>query len=199
MNDTPRLQGDGLSQQTSILLVSGAPGSGKTTLARPLAAVLRYPLISKDPLKESLYDSLGTALSVTQQTPADLSRLLSDAAMELLWTLAPSCPQVILEANFRPKNDYERGRIAALPGRKLEVYCYCTPQEAARRFAERATRTAHHPVHSMKIMPVDMLEEYDRPIGLCPVIPVNTEDPVSVPEIMHRIREHWPDLGVLSR
>ena len=41
-----------------IVLVSGAPGSGKTTLGQPLAAALGMPFISKDAIKERLFDSL---------------------------------------------------------------------------------------------------------------------------------------------
>jgi predicted kinase len=182
------------SPQRSILLVSGAPASGKSTLARALAQILRYPLISKDTIKESLFDSLGTRLSADLDAP-ELSRLLSRAAMEMLWSLASGCPQVILEANFRPRSDHERERFTALEGRKLEVYCHCTLEEASRRFRERATRTDHHPAHSMKAMSVDLLKEYGRPVGLCPVIDVDTEGPVNPLEIAGRIRQHWPDLS----
>ncbi len=111
--------------QRSILLVSGAPASGKSTLAGALAEIFGYPLISKDAIKESLFDSLGTYLTRDLDAP-DLSRVLSRAAMEMLWSIAPGCPQVILEANFRPSSDHERAHIAALQGRKLEVYCHCT-------------------------------------------------------------------------
>jgi hypothetical protein len=114
--------------------------------------------------------------------------------MDLLWSLAPGCPQVILEANFRPGSAHERERLTALPGRKLEVYCHCTLEEASRRFRERATRTDHHPAHSMKVMSVELLQEYDRPIGLCSAIDVDTEAPVNPLEVVQRIRRHWPDL-----
>ncbi|HZD78269.1 MAG TPA: AAA family ATPase [Acidobacteriaceae bacterium] len=181
------------SPQRSILLVSGSPASGKSTLARALAEILGYPLISKDTIKESLFDSLGTHLIRNLAAP-ELSHLLSRAAMDLLWSLAPGCPQVILEANFRPGSAHERERFAALQGRKLEVYCHCTLEEASRRFRERATRTDHHPAHSMKVMSVALLQEYDRPIGLCPAIDVDTEAPVNPPAVVQRIRRHWPDL-----
>lgn len=42
-----------------IVLVSGAPGAGKTTIAQPLAEALGFPLLSKDHIKETLYDSLN--------------------------------------------------------------------------------------------------------------------------------------------
>ena len=42
-----------------IVLVSGAPGAGKTTLASPLALRLGWPLIAKDQIKETLFDAMG--------------------------------------------------------------------------------------------------------------------------------------------
>jgi predicted kinase len=180
--------------QRSVLLISGAPASGKSTLARSLAESFGFPLISKDTIKESLFDSLGSRLGAQIESPDELSRLLSRAAMEMLWSLAPSCPRVILEANFRPKSEYERGRVSALQGRKLEIYCHCTPAEAARRFRERAATVRQHPAHSMKTMSATLLEEFDRPFGLCPVIDVDTEHPVDPAEVAMRIRQYWPDL-----
>jgi predicted kinase len=174
-------------------MVSGAPASGKSTLARALADAFGYTLLSKDTIKESLYDSLGTPLGSSVDSPAKLSRLMSRAAMGVLWSLAPCCPQVILEANFRPRSQHEAERFTALEGRKLEVFCRCTPAEAARRFRARATATRHHPAHSMKTLSAELLEEFDRPVGLCPVIDVDTESPVDPLEVVKRIRERWPD------
>ena len=181
------------SAQHSILLVSGSPASGKSTLARALAEIFGYPLISKDTIKESLFDSLGDHLSSNLDASA-LSRRLSRAAMDLLWSLAAGCAQVILEANFRPGSDHERAQVMALEGRKLEIYCHCTPEEAERRFRERAERERHHPAHSMKTLSAELLKEFDRPVGLCPVIDVDTELPVDPAEVAARIRRHWPDL-----
>jgi predicted ATPase len=45
---------------TTLVLVTGPPGSGKTTLAVPLARRLELPLIAKDTIKEALFDALGT-------------------------------------------------------------------------------------------------------------------------------------------
>src|SRR5262249_38373113 len=143
----------------SILLVSGAPASGKSTVARALAETFGFAFLSKDTFKESLYDSLGELVGGQLDSPAALSRLLSQTAMELLWALAPYCPEVILEANFRPKITRERARFAALEGRKLEVYCHCSPEEVIRRFRERAMGERDHQAHSMKTISIEMLKE----------------------------------------
>ena len=91
-----------------VVLVSGAPGAGKSPLAGPLAGELGFALLSKDRIKETLHDGLGAP-------EADLawSRWLGGAAMELLWALVGDAPSVVLEANFRPHSEYERGKIAA--------------------------------------------------------------------------------------
>jgi predicted kinase len=174
----------------SILLVSGAPASGKSTVARSLAARLPFALISKDALKECLFDTLNQL----EGDALDKPRRLSIAAMELLWTVAAGCPHAILEANFRPHSDYERERIQALPGRKLEIYCKCSPEEAQRRFAQRAQRSAHHPAHALRTMSAAMVAEYDQPMRVCPVIEVDTETPVQIGLILQAIRKHWPDV-----
>jgi 2-phosphoglycerate kinase len=43
----------------ALILVSGAPGTGKTTVANALATRLQIPTVSKDAIKESLFESLG--------------------------------------------------------------------------------------------------------------------------------------------
>jgi adenylate kinase family enzyme len=42
-----------VSDSRKLVYVSGAPGSGKTSLAIPLAAALGYALLAKDRIKET--------------------------------------------------------------------------------------------------------------------------------------------------
>lgn len=163
-----------------IVIVTGAPGAGKSTLALPLSEELGFPLLSKDQIKETLHDSLGA--------PADLasSRRLGAAAMSLIWALAARCPQVVLEANFLPGHPDTRPHLDALAADVVEVYCWCPPAEAARRYAARAANV--HPVHVMRELPADLLAQYDRPLGYGPVITVDTTHSTDLPDITAKVR-----------
>jgi hypothetical protein len=164
-----------------LVYVSGAPGAGKTTLAGPLAAELGYALITKDTIKETLHDALGAP-------EADLawSRRLGGASMELLWALAARAPAVLIEANFRPYSDYERGRLLGLGGLPVEVHCWCPPEMASARYNGRPT----HAVHVIKTLPVSAMAEYDRPVGVGALVTVDTTVPVDVAGVAAQIRAH---------
>jgi predicted kinase len=171
--------------QRRFVIVSGSPGAGKTTVGAALGHALGLPFISKDPIKEALFDALqGPAGDV------EYSRRLSAAAMEVLWTVAAACPGAVLEANFRPHSAYERGRLLALPP-AVEVFCDCGADEAARRFAARA-RAGRHPAHPLPELPAEMRAEYDRPFALGPVVRVDTSGPVDIPSVVARIEAVWP-------
>lgn len=165
------------------MFVSGAPGAGKTTLAIPLAAELGFALLRKDRIKEALHDALGAP-------PPDLSwsRTLGAAAMELLWALAADAPAVVVEANFRPHSRYEREKLAALAPHPIEVYCQCAPRLAARRYDARAR--ACHPVHVVTSLAAEVRAEYDQPVGIGPVVTVDTEQPVDIGGVASAVRAH---------
>jgi predicted kinase len=167
-----------------LVYVSGAPGAGKTSLAGPLAAELGYALLTKDTIKETLHDALGAP-------EADLawSRWLGGASMELLWALAARAPAVVIEANFRPYSEFERGRLLGLGGLPVEVHCACPPEIASARYNARLT----HPVHVVMALPVSAMAEYDRPVGIGALVTVDTTRPVDVATVAGRVRDHHAD------
>lgn len=66
-----------------LVLVNGAPASGKSTLAARLARELALPLIAKDALKEVLFDTLGAPDHAR-------SRELSAASYDLIYAVIGS-------------------------------------------------------------------------------------------------------------
>lgn len=167
------------SQSRRLVYVSGAPGSGKSTLAAPLAAELGFALLAKDRIKETLHDALGAP-----EADRAWSRRLGGAAMELLWSLAADAPAVLIEANFRPYSDRERGRLTALADRPVEVHCACSPELAVKRYNTRP----RHPVHVVTTLDLAAMAEWDRPVGIGSLITVDTTAPVDLTALAQNIR-----------
>jgi len=66
---------------TDLVIILGRPASGKTTLARRLAGDLSVPILSKDDIKEALFEVLGFG-------DREHSRRLSDACFAAQLRLA---------------------------------------------------------------------------------------------------------------
>ena len=170
-----------------IVLVSGLPGTGKTTLAEPLALALGFALITKDYIKENLFDALKGPLD-----DIPFSRRLGKASMELLWALADRCPQVVLEANFHPALAYDRVQMLATQSQIVEIWCRCSPEVAVRRFTERAATIERHPAHPRQYIPsLESLAECNRPIGIGTVIEVDTNHPVDLEWLVTKVQDVW--------
>jgi predicted kinase len=177
-----------------LVLVSGPPAAGKTTIAGPLAAELGFALLAKDRIKETLHASLagdgGAAAPAGLSEGSDLawSRRLGAASMELLWALAADVPAVVLEANFYTDDPRSRGWLAELAANPVEVFCQCPEEEYLRRYAARVP--ARHAAH-VDSAPSRLAEGFtrsSRPFGLGPVITVDTTRPVDVPALARQVR-----------
>ena len=162
-----------------FVLVAGPPGSGKSTLARPLAEQLSLPLIAKDPIKEALMDVLGWPDSVQE------SRTLGRAAVMAMLAIASTSGGAVLESTFSP---YAYPRIAALPGPLIEVRCRCPAAVAQSRYRARSV-TRHGGHLDLDRQPDELWnDENSEPLGIAPVINVDTTAPVDVADLATRIR-----------
>ena len=127
----------------TLIVVSGAPGTGKSTIAVALGAALRFPVLSLDPVKEALADVLRLG-------GEDWSNRLGDAAAEVVFRLAAAFPDTIAEGWWRGAR---RDRALAEFAGATEVFCRCDPRLASDRVVARIGH-GRHPVHRDVINPV---------------------------------------------
>lgn len=122
-----------------LVVVTGPPASGKTTFARALSEELRLPLVTKDELKETLFDALGTG-------DRAWSRRLGRASIDILFLLlrqqlAADLPMIV-EANFWRSHDSKRFR--SLPPHRVIQVLVTAPRSV---LLERYRKRVRHPGH----------------------------------------------------
>lgn len=144
-----------------VLLVNGIPGSGKTTLARRLAAELGVPLFSQDTVTPALWDQLGDSAGGGVLA----SWFRQDDAQYVLRGLA---------------------RAGVDATRVPEVWCEVPVALARERFEGRAREGERHSVHGEQVGLDAMWAELAataRPQGIGPVLTVDTSREVSTGDV----------------
>ena len=117
-----------------FVVVSGLPGSGKTTLGRALSERLGLPLIDKDDILECLFDVLGC-------TTFEERHRLSRAAYEVLFRMAATAGSAVLVNWWH--HDTAPDRLRSLSDDLVEVFCECPVEVAMERFIARRRHPGH--------------------------------------------------------
>lgn len=157
------------SSAPPLVIISGAPGSGKTTLARRLAFDLRLPLLSKDDLKEALADAIGLPPDV----PASMR--LGAGAYAALYLVAQRLLDaragLIIESNFRRGVSETELRPLLTWSDPGLIHCAAAPEVVGERYAARHDRGDRHPSHL----------DADRAAALADDLTAGRFDPLDLP------------------
>src|SRR5690348_7819166 len=129
-----------------LVIVTGPPASGKTTLGRALAERLDMPFLYKDGIKETLFDTLGWS-------DREWSRRLGVATYALLFSMLEmelaARRSLVIESNFDAERDGPcflalRERYGFRP---VQVCCVADGAVLLERFRSRAATNERHPGH----------------------------------------------------
>ena len=182
--------------ESIMILVSGMPASGKSTLVEQLASELRLPYFTKDGLKELLFDADSVSIDeLDEETSEPLGAQAITALYHIAQRILDAGGSVLLEANFRA--ELTRSQIEPFRSQAIvrQVACKLPMSKIVERFEERQKGDERHPVHAEVDDIEQLVEDLERkdygPIVGIPTLLVDTSDGFDPPfaEIARFCRE----------
>lgn len=161
----------------AFVIVSGAPASGKTTVAAALAELLGFVHLDKDAFLETLF---------AEETVVGLAHraALSRKADDRLFSEARRHEHAVVSSWWRhPQSSHDSGTPTSwlLRSAFVEVHCRCAAGTARARFIARR----RHPGHLDELRSrVALRQQFDEAERLGPLFPetaltIDTEQPLS--------------------
>lgn len=127
-----------------LIIVSGAPATGKSTLATHLSARLGLILLSRDEIKEAIMD-------VIPAHDVEQSRLAGSASFEVMYRVLgrvlSSSDGAVLDSTFRRGFSEESLRPFVSACAAVQVHCIADLPAMMGRFAARIESGSRHPGH----------------------------------------------------
>lgn len=159
-----------------LLLVSGAPASGKTELSRLLAAAYTLPLLARDAYKEVLFDTLGSPDRAASHALGVASYALLYASIG--WLLDADVG-IVVDSNFHHGSSEQSLAELVVRSRAVLLHCETTREERAARHINRSERGDRHPGHHDGVMPEEVQANVDagvfEPLDLAiPLLRIDT-------------------------
>lgn len=130
----------------TLLLITGPPAAGKTTFARAISRATGLPLVTKDGLKELMWD-------LQPEGERESSREIGRRGMKTLFHIIESSltigRSIIAEANFdRTRASVDIRRIRErIPFHLHVIEMRIDPDTQQRRLEQRLHDGERHPVH----------------------------------------------------
>jgi predicted kinase len=143
--------------RTTIVIFTGLPATGKTTLSRQASEALNLPLVAKDDIKEIMYDRIGWSDKIFS---AKLGRATFGIMDYIAEQHLKSGQSIMLESNYSPKLESKKFQKwqKTYGCHIVQVVCRTNREEYARRNVARVQQGQRHPGH-LDNQPIDYYYE----------------------------------------
>jgi glucokinase len=171
-----------------FVIMSGLPGSGKTTLGRRLAPALNLPFIDKDDILGRLFEAKGVgnaawrrALSRESDALFEREATRSNGAVLVSFWRVPGMP-----SDSGTPTDWLRGPSHHL----VNVHCACELEIAANRFLQRQRHPGHLDAESSSANVLESLRQLTQlpALDIGQRIDVDTSQEPSLTDVVREIR-----------
>lgn len=163
-----------------VIIVTGKPAAGKSTLANWLSKELKLPLVSKDPIREVLFERLGWK-------DGPWAQLLGRASVDMMFYFAQAelaiGRSIIVDNSFHPGMSNHRFQVLKTEyhADSIQIVCSSDRDTLFERFRTRAETGNRHPGHGDNEVLNELYKnlENDHPLVLDiggQVIEVDTTD-----------------------
>ena len=170
----------------AAILVNGVPASGKSTVARAIAAGAAWPLLTLDTIKEAFFNHLGTGDRLYNRT-------LGKASYEAIFALIADFPEgmtAVIDAwfGFQPVETLDQHIARAGIAKTVEVWCHAAPEIIGARYMARVGQRPGGHLGAEYVPELIELAKRAKPTGRFPVINVDTSNPPAAGELIAQIR-----------
>ena len=130
----------------TLIIITGLPGTGKTSLGKEIASNFNLPFISKDAFKEILFDVLGSK-------DREWSKKIGMASYDILYHITEenlkANKSLIIETNFDPS--FANKKIHEFTKKynftPFQIRCITNGKILFQRFKERSNSSERHEGH----------------------------------------------------
>lgn len=145
---------------SAVIVVSGPPCAGKSTLAVELVGRYGWPLLAKDDYKECVFRGLGARDREWSRRVSALAWDLLFAEAERLVRAQVSC---LIEGNFRIAQAAPLAALTAHGAQLIELACTAEPRVLLARFQQRIAAGSRHPGHADREALPEIEREFATP------------------------------------